>query len=42
MDAGTRIGLQRGDGGSILPPIGGAIERACGVTEMRRNPEIRA
>jgi hypothetical protein len=37
MDAGARVGLQRGDGSRILAPIGGAIERACGVAEMRRN-----
>jgi hypothetical protein len=42
MDARARVGLQRGDGRAILAPIGGAIERACGVAEMRRNPEIRA
>ena len=42
MDARPRIGLERRDGGGVLPPIGGAIERICGVAEERRDPEIRA
>jgi hypothetical protein len=42
MNAGARVGFQRGDGGGILAPIGGAVERACGIAEIRRNPEFRA
>jgi hypothetical protein len=42
MDARPRIGLERRDGGGVLPPIGGAIERICCVAEERRDPEIRA
>ena len=42
MDARPRIGLERRDGGGILPPLGGAIERVRGVAEERRDPEIRA
>ena len=42
MDARPRIGLEGGDGGCVLPPIGGAIERVRGVAEERRDPEIRA
>ena len=42
MDARPRVGLERGDGRGVLPPIGGAIERVRGIAEERRDPEIRA
>ena len=42
MDARLRVGLERRDGRSVLPPISGAIERVRGVAEERRDPEIRA